>query len=243
MLELYNAPESTCSQRVRMALAEKNLAWVDRKLSLQNQEHLSADYLALNPDGLVPTLVHDGRVIADSSVIMEYLEDIHPHPALRPDCAWARAQMRKWTHYIDEVPTPATRIPSFHHVFGRALRALPPAALGAVAAARPLRKHMYLRIGPNGFPDQDLSQAMEQIGQAYDRVELALAQGPWINGALLSLADISLLPIVVRMQDLGMTGLLAGHPRVNDWYERLQRRASFAAAYGPGTRIGIPASA
>ncbi|OVZ54777.1 glutathione S-transferase [Pigmentiphaga sp. NML080357] len=240
MLELYNASVSTCSQRVRMALAEKGLDWVDRRLSLPDNEHLSPAYLAINPNGLVPTLVHDGRAIADSSVIMEYLEDVFPSPALRPSDPFELARMRVWTHYIDEVPTAATRIPSFHHVFGLGLRRLPRPVLEDVAAQRPLRKHMYLRMGPDGFGRQDLAEAMEQIEQSLARAEGALADGPWLNGAAFSLADISMLPTVVRMEDLGFAHLWAQRPRVADWYARMTARPSFQAAYYPGSRVSPP---
>ena len=141
MLELYNAPVSTCSQRVRMALSEKNLDWTDRRISLRDGEQLKPAYLAINSNGLVPTLVHDGKVIGDSSVILEYLEDVFPEHPLRPADPFELARLRMWRQYIDEVPTPATRIPSFHASFGNALRKMTPEALRLAASKRPLRKH------------------------------------------------------------------------------------------------------
>jgi len=70
MLELYHAPQSTCSQKVRIALAEKNLDWTERRVNLAKNDQLRPEYLALNPNGVVPTLVHDGHVIVDSSRIV-----------------------------------------------------------------------------------------------------------------------------------------------------------------------------
>jgi glutathione S-transferase len=84
MMELYNAPVSTCSQKVRMALFEKELPWTDKTIQFARRDHLSDWYLALNPNGVVPTLVHDGHIIIDSSVINEYLEDVFPERPLRP---------------------------------------------------------------------------------------------------------------------------------------------------------------
>ena len=75
MLTLYNAAHSTCSQKVRICLAEKRLQFDDIKLDLgKDKDHLKPDYLKLNPNGVVPTLVDDGDVIIDSSVICEYLD-------------------------------------------------------------------------------------------------------------------------------------------------------------------------
>ncbi len=75
---LYNAPQSTCSQRVRFVLNAKGLAFEEKKLDLLAGDQLKPDYLALNPNGVVPTLVHDGEVVIDSSVIIEYLDEIAP---------------------------------------------------------------------------------------------------------------------------------------------------------------------
>ena len=69
MLTLYHAPISTCSQKVRLCLAEKRLEFESCIIDFGNQDHLADDYLALNPNGVVPTLVHEGTPVIDSSVI------------------------------------------------------------------------------------------------------------------------------------------------------------------------------
>ena len=237
MLELYNAPASTCSQRVRQALSEKDLAWEDRRISLADHEHLTPAYLELNPNGLVPTLVHDGQAIPDSTVILEYLEDVFPQTPLRPAIPVARARMREWCQFIDEVPTPATRIPSFHHLFGKAIRQMSPSQLEAYAEGRPMRRDMYRRIGPNGFSDQDLAQAREQLAYALGRMQRSLAETLWLADDAFTLADISMLPTLVRLEDLGMETLWKGLPAVEAWSDRIRARTSFDVAYYPGSRI------
>jgi glutathione S-transferase len=111
-LVLYHNPISTCSQKVRLALAEKRLSFESHVINFDRQEHLSEWYLRLNPNGVVPTPVHDERPIVDSSVICEYLDEVFPDPALAPAGAFERAQMRAWMRYFEEVPTVAIRIPS-----------------------------------------------------------------------------------------------------------------------------------
>ena len=78
---LYNAPQSTCSQRVRFVHNAKSLAFDEVKLDLLAGDQLKPDYLKLNPNGVVPTLDHDGNIVIDSSVIIEYLDEIAPEPA------------------------------------------------------------------------------------------------------------------------------------------------------------------
>src|SRR5947199_8671943 len=105
---LYNAPPSTCSQRVRFVLNTKGLAFAEKKLDLLAGDQLKPEYLMLNPNGVVPTLDHDGNIIIDSSVIIEYLDEIAPGPAsLSPRDPVGRARMRALMRFIDEMPAAA----------------------------------------------------------------------------------------------------------------------------------------
>src|ERR1700747_1770125 len=115
---LYNAPQSTCSQRVRFALNAKDIPFDEIKLDLLAGDQLKPDYLALNPNGVVPTLEHDGAIVTDSSVIIEYLDEIAPAPEnFPPHDPVTRAKMRALMHYMDEMPAPAVRVPTFNLAF------------------------------------------------------------------------------------------------------------------------------
>ncbi|MSQ73348.1 MAG: glutathione S-transferase family protein [Betaproteobacteria bacterium] len=237
MIELYQFPNSTCSQKVRLVLAEKGMTYVDRTLSARGREHLSDAYLKLNPNGVVPTLVHNGQAVIDSSVINEYLEEMFPYPALVPRDAWGRARMRAWRQYIDEVPTTAIRPPSFNAFIMRAWAHIPDDEWNAHKAKLPLRRHFYEKMDRSGFPQKDITEAKEKLRQALERMQRALEDGPWLLGEQLTLADISLVPTVVRMEDIGLDPMWRDLPRVTDWYRRIQARPSFAVAYYPGARV------
>ena len=92
-LHLFHFTMSNCSQRVRLALEEKGLAWTSHHLDLPANEHVSADYQAINPNGVVPTLVHDGQVVLESNDILVYLDEHFPEPPLRPSGSKARTAM------------------------------------------------------------------------------------------------------------------------------------------------------
>jgi glutathione S-transferase len=239
MIELYHAPQSTCSQKVRICLAEKDLDWADRRVNLGKNENLTPDYLALNPNGVVPTLVHDSQVIIDSSVICEYLDESFPAPRLTPDGAIGRARMRAWMRYLEEVPTSAVRVPSFN-------MALLPRFSGQdeadfrknEAAIRPIRKHFYERMGTKGFGESDFRNSLEQIVKTCARVDAALADGPWLLGELYSIADIVLAPSLDRMADLGFAHLWErDYSRVTDWLARIRARPAVQKAFFPGSRM------
>lgn len=238
MLELYNSAASTCSQKVRLALAEKGLGFVDRQVSLKDNEQLEDWYLALNPNGVVPTLVHDGRPIVDSSVINEYLDEIFPDPPLVPEDPYRRARMRAWRQYIDEVPTPAIRIPSFNaYIVPTWNQGDGGAWMGDRLDRTPLRRDFMRRLGPGGFSAADVDAAIEKLQQTCVRMDRSLADGPWLVGDAFTLADISLVPTLTRMQDIGLERLWSALPRVADWLRRSQGRASYAVALYAGSRF------
>ena len=138
-LTLYNAPQSTCSQRVRFALHAKGLAFEEVKLDLFSGDQLKPGYLALNPNGVVPTLVDGDAVITDSAVILEYLEDTRGDVApMRPADPVAAATMRAMMRFIDEVPTPAIRIPSYNLAFLPHFQAMSEAEFQALCDSKPL---------------------------------------------------------------------------------------------------------
>jgi glutathione S-transferase len=84
MIILYNAPRSSASRRVRLCLEEKGLRYDNRVVDMERLEHHSPEYLRINPNGVVPTMVHDGRPLHESGTICEYLDEISPDRPLRP---------------------------------------------------------------------------------------------------------------------------------------------------------------
>jgi glutathione S-transferase len=145
--------------------------------------------------------------------------------------------MRAWRQYIDEVPTPAIRPPSFNFFIVQSFAGLTAEQFAALAERLPLRKHFYQRMGQGGFNDADIAEAVDKLESSLKRMEKSLADGPWLNGADYSLADVSITPTVVRMADLGLAHHWDDKPRVAGWYERIQARPAFAATYYPGARV------
>ena len=84
MLTLYTFHNSICTQKVFMTLAEKDLSYDEHLINLFAAEQYDPEYLKLNPKGVVPTLVHDGRAIPESSLICEYVDELWPDTAAYP---------------------------------------------------------------------------------------------------------------------------------------------------------------
>src|SRR5262245_14198046 len=221
-LVLYHSLYSTCSHKVRLALAEKGIEYVAREISFAREEQLTPEYLELNPNGVVPTLVHDGEAVTDSSCIMEYLDEVFPEPPLSPPTALGRARLRAWLRYLEEVPTAAARVPSFQRVFLPVLRHVRTAdQFDQSTARRPIRKGFYQRMNSGrGFTDEEVRISKEQLQQTVDRIDHALARSSWIVGESFTLVECCVTPLVDRMDDLGMHSLWAERPRFVDWFER-----------------------
>ena len=192
MLELYSAPQSTCSQKVRLTLAEKNLNFVEHKMKLFQNDQLKPEYLKLNPNGVVPTLVDDGTPIINSSVIMEYLDEVHPEVALSPTEPRQRAHMRAWLRFFEEVPTVAVRFPSYNAAFARHFEKMSDEEFKALAKSKPLRdKFLGEMDKQKGFSVEKLKQAEDSISKTAKRMESPLSQSEYLLGKNLTLADSS----------------------------------------------------
>src|ERR1700737_1260433 len=169
---LYNAPQSTCSQRVRFVLNAKKLSFAEVKLDLLAGDQLRPQYLALNPNGVVPTLDHDGAIVIDSSVIIEYLDEIAPAPAsFTPRDPVVRAKMRALMRFIDEMPAAAVRVPAFNSAFLPRFAAMSEDEFLAFAESKPLRKEFMLAMGRKGFPEKDMNAALDRLARTLVRMQ------------------------------------------------------------------------
>lgn len=240
MLELYNFSQSTCSLKVRICLAEKKLDWVDHRLFAPDNDHLTPEYLKLNPNGVVPTLIHDGVPIIESSVILQYLDDAFPEVRLTPDDIKDVARMRAWLAYFDLVPTPAVRYPSFQYGgLARKFKQLTPEEFEDFCQRHPIKSDFYRRLGQTGFSDSEMAKAYDDVRKTVVRMGQALADGgPWIMGAQYTLADICVAPLLDRIEDLGHASLWQDDlPLVSGWLKRMQARPAYKTAYSDGSRL------
>ena len=125
MLDLYHHGSSVCAAKVRFALGEKGIAWQGHYLDILKGDQFAPEYQKLNPKAVVPTLVHDGNVIVESTVINEYLDEAFPKVPLKPQSPVERAEMRVWTKAVDENLHPACGEITFASCHRHIVRRLP----------------------------------------------------------------------------------------------------------------------
>ncbi len=233
-LVLYHGLASTCSKKVRLGLYEKGLAFESRLLDLQKFEQHAPAYLALNPDGVVPTLTHRGRPVVESTVIIEYLDDAFPETPLRPTDAYARGQMRLWTKFSDDVAYKAVYAPTWEILSKRAAASFAEDKLQGVLARIPTkeRRDRWETVARNGFSDAEMRDAYDKMRKCLDRIEAALAHGPWLAGETYSLADIAMIPFIDRIRNLRPEFMpAAAYPRLTRWEAAMRARPAFDRAF------------
>jgi len=237
---LYNAPQSTCSQRVRFVLNAKKLPFEEVKLDLLAGDQLKPDYLVLNPNGVVPTLVHGGAVVIDSSVIIEYLDEIAPQPeSFTPREPAARAAMRALMRFIDEMPAAAVRVPTFNLAFLPRFSAMSEEEFLAFAESKPLRKEFMLAMGRKGFSEKEMNAALDRLARTLVRMEdtIRASGGPWLMGGRPTLADVSVMPAIVRMADLGLDTMWKEKPLIARWFDEIRAHPAFKPTYYFGSLL------
>jgi glutathione S-transferase len=238
MLELYHSGLTTCSKQVRHCLREKGLTYTSRYVELWRYENLSPAYLALNPNGVVPTLVHDGVPIINSFCINEYIEDVFPEPPLRPADLKERARMRYWAWTADEVHLQLARLTHARMLQAR-VKDLAPHDQEIMLEHTPVpeKRERWRVLTQGGYSPDQLTAALENVLFVFGRVEEELKlRGPWLAGATFSLGDISMLAIVHRISELDPGRLdRSAFPRLNAWWERAMARPAAKYAYADGT--------
>ncbi len=210
MIELYHFGLSTCSQKVRLALAEKGIEFASHEVNLMAGEQHAPEYVRLKPKHVVPTLVHDGRVFVESSLIVEYLDDAFPEPPMRPADAVGRYRVDSWLLHLDEALHPAAPIVTFALGPRNALLQQPKESREANidAIPNPLQRATRRSVIDHGVRAPEFAGALRVFLDTLDRMESELEGRSWLSGPMFGLADASLLPYVLRLEHLALDPLL-----------------------------------
>lgn len=234
MLTLYHFPSSVCAAKVRLVLHEKEVPWESKIIEILKGEQFQPWYVALNPNAVVPTLVHDEQPIVESAVICEYLDDVFPDPPLRPADLVDRSVMRIWASDVDTymngicagITYPATHR---HEVLKLSPEELQRFYDGHTDKDKLARRK---RLIEQGYQAPDAKHAVLVYDRFLTKLEDQLAKtGAWLAGRTYSIADAAATPYLVRLDMLNYQEWWRhSRPRLDDWYERIKARPSFRPA-------------
>jgi glutathione S-transferase len=231
MLTLYHGRTSVCSVKARLALAEKGVAFDSKLMTLRGDQY-EPDYLKLNPNAVVPTLVHDGHVIIESTVIMHYVNDAFPGPALMPTDPLARSKVHMTTKLMDEYVHNCCTVLTFATVNRAGLQKLAPEEFEADLAKAPSksRSDAKRQVVKHGLDAPLVVDALRVHRKLFDHIENATKSEDYIAGDGYSLADAAATPYLYRLEKLRMDRLWENRPGVTNWFARMKARPSFKAA-------------
>jgi glutathione S-transferase len=215
MLRYYSFGPGANSLKPMLALYEKELAFEHKLLNPREFEHHSEWYKAINPRGQVPALEDNGRIVTESTVICEYLEDAHPTVVkLRPDDHFDRAQMRIWTKWVDEYFCWCVSTIGWSRHVSEMVARIPVA-----------EQQVKWRRAREGFPQDMLDEETRKIGVSVRKLDDQLADNEWLAGGMYSLADICNFSIANGMQ-FGFPEFVSQEetPHLVRWVEQINQR-------------------
>ena len=233
MLVLHHAWRSSASRRVRLCLEEKGLSYENHVVDLANMEHHSPAYLKINPNGVVPALIHDGKPLYESGTICEYLDEVFPDPPLRPADPYDRATMRNWIRHVDERIHNLIIFNWRHHLQKVASR-WSDEELAEKLKSIPSkeRQESWLRVARRPYTDEERATARAKLVELLDKMEATLKTSAWLAGQSYSIADIAVVPFVKRIDEEIAPDQVtpSTHPRVAEWWATIQARPAFVRA-------------
>ncbi len=234
---------SSCSQKLRIFLNLKGIAWESHHIDLPGYENLQPWFLGINPRGLVPVLVHDGKVHIESNDIIEYLERVFPTPKLIP--AGHENEVAALLKHEDDLHLDLRTL-SFRFVFAPpgppkpadVLKSYAENGAGTVQGLKDHEKEIQIefwqRAAKEGFTDERARASAQKFRAEFEALDKKLASSPYLMGKDLSVLDIAWFIYAYRLSLAGYP-LQRLHPHVFAWKEKLLARPEFAKEIA-GTR-------
>ncbi len=196
-LKYYHAEPLANSLKSLIPLVEKGLEFEGVYVDLHKFEQHSDWFTAINPEGQVPVLDHDGTIITHTTVINEYLEDAFPdaNPAdgpLRPRDPVGTARMRFWNKFVDEQVMNYVSMHGWNRLIRVITKSIEDDKFEELMSHVPLPdQRRKWKTARSGFEQKDLDHAMEKIEYALAKVDAQLDETTWLAGDTYTLADIN----------------------------------------------------
>jgi len=237
-LKYYHAEPAANSLKSMIPLIEKGLDWESVYVDLHKFEQHQPWFTAINPEGQVPVLDHDGAIITHTTVINEYLEDAFPDAQpesgpLRPRDPVGAARMRYWNKFVDEHVMNFVSMHGWHRMVGIIARNIESGEFEKLLASIPLPdQRKKWATARSGFSESDLANATSKIEYAVDKVERQLGETAWLAGDAYTLADINFYSHCGMMVERMFPDMEIAKrcPRLIEWRDRMTARPAVARA-------------
>ena len=229
MLKLYHYGDSLCSMKTRFCLLEKGVQFESHFIDLLKWEHLTEDYKKINPNSVVPTIIHNDIPIIESTIINQYIDEVFEGPPLTPKTPHLKAKMRIWTKLQDDVVHPAIQKPTFNLLVKPILEKKTDTELDEWLNNHPLEKSrkLFKNAARGPVNEEALQDARNQFNFVFTRMEDALINSEWLCGDQFTLADIAFAPSIDRLGQCDWLQLFDKFPNVIKWCDRVTKREAY----------------
>ena len=238
MLEVYTWQPNANSGKPLFCLHEKQVPFVYHHVDMGRRAHFAPEYLAINPDGTIPAVSHDGMVMTESTPIMEYIDDAFDGPALRPADPFWRWRMRQVLRFMDNEVAPSLAMLASNRLAVPGFRSMDAAEKQGELAKIPLpeRRAAWERLMFDSTDAADLAESARRVTASFARFEALLAETPWLAGADFSIADIGVFATFYGLPLAYPDAVSPGAtPHLWDWLRRCHSRTGLRAALGHAT--------
>jgi GSH-dependent disulfide-bond oxidoreductase len=234
---LYHWEPNANSGKPMLALMEKGVAFDSHYLDLLNFDQHQPDYLAINPLGTIPAMMHGARVLTESTAIMEYVDEAFDGPALMPVDAVDRWRVRWWMKFMDQWLAPSFSMIGWSVFVGPAVRRKDPEVLKAAIDRIPMeeRRVAWRKAIYGTFSEAEMTESTRRVARGIAMLEEALSQREWLGSDAYSLADINGFNLAYALP-LSQPHLSNDEltPNIMRWLRRIYARPAAKATWAMG---------
>lgn len=233
-LELYHWEPAGDSAKVLIGLHEKGVKFDGHYVDVPGFEQYQPSYLKLAPMGQVPVLVHDGEVFNEPRLLLEYLEDAFPEPALAPAGAAGWYDAQEWIRYADAQLGEAVNLLGWHTAALPSMSEAQRKEIKDRLASVPVKEQQagWAAVVRDAESTEDrLENARGKVCEAIRRIEGTLAGSKWLAGRDYSIADINAYALARTLPQL-MPGDVNEKltPKVLAWLRAIEARPAVQSA-------------
>lgn len=234
---LYHWEPNANSGKPMLTLAEKGVAFESRYLDLLNFDQHKPDYLAINPQGTIPAMIHGDRVLTESTAIMEYVDAAFDGPSLMPSAPRDRWRVRWWMKFMDQWLAPSFSMIGWSVFIGPSVRARDPKELEAAIDRIPLpeRRVAWRKAIYNQFSAEEMAESQRRVAIGIRMLEEALSERPWLGSDHYSLADINGFNLAYALP-LSQPALANDEktPHILEWLRKIYERPATRHVWSMG---------
>jgi glutathione S-transferase/GST-like protein len=238
MIEVYTWEPNANSGKPLLCLKEKGVEFTFHYIDMGARQQHSPEYLKVNPNGTVPTVIHDGFVMTESTPAMEYIDQVFDGPKLTPHDPLEQWRMRWWMRYVDEYLNPSLAMQAGTAAGGRMQLSDEEKEEAVRRIPLPERQRAWRLILSQGTSEADLAESRRRVAAAIARFEAALADQLYLAGPAYSLADLNAMTTLHSWPLMRPEINPDDTPALWDWFRRCHARPGIQEAFALGRFIG-----